>query len=125
MKHVFRHIDICPAARVAFDSFVPRDGVEMDKYSQAARRIDHACGILQRGYALGSLGEHDHDDLLTQLEEAENLLEEIGVLEDHDYIREDLEPRAAELYDLDNVDVDDEADDLDAEESWLFGGSED
>jgi len=120
MSHEFQHIDICPAAKLAFRSYKPTEDEHHD-YAKAALKIDTACGILKRGYAAGSLSEHDYDELVCLLEEAEEILEEIGVLDDHDYIRDDLEARAAELLNLDGVDVSDDADEVADTDAWIFG----
>lgn len=121
----FQNADISPRARQAFAEFPSMDVHETQEMIKAARHIDQALGILKRGYAHGSMSEHDHDDFLSHIEDAEDILETLGVLEDHEYIRDDLEPRAAELLDVDSVDAGDDADDLASTESWLFGSAED
>ena len=119
----FQNADICAAARQAF-SVAPTDVHDAVEMIKAARHIDQAMGILKRGYAHGSIGEHEYDDFLTHIEDAEDVLETLGVLEDHDYLRDDLEPRATELLDVDTIDTSDEATDFADEESWLFGADE-
>ncbi len=119
MKYHFQNASICPAARIAFEQAdVSED--EVHDLTNAARHIDQAMGILKKGYDLGSLTSSDYDEFLAHIEDAEDILEEIGVLEDHEYIREDLEPRAAELVDVDHVDLTDDALEVDLEENWLF-----
>lgn len=120
MNFEFQNADFCPAVKSAFGSTVFYNAEENTYLERAARHIDTACGILKRGYAHGSLSEHDYDEFLTQIEEAESHLEELGVLEDHDYIREDLEPRATELLNVDSIDVEDEAEDYETTDNWLF-----
>ena len=120
----FQNADICPAVRVAFKDLVSTNAEENSLINHAAQSIDTACGILKRAYVHGSMSEHDHDEFLTSIEEAEDHLESLGVLEDHEYIRDDLEPRAAELLDVDHIDTEDEADEFGDEEAWIFGGQD-
>lgn len=102
----FQNIDICPRAKVLFDELgTPEDQEEARILTLAARHVDLCCGIIKRGYALGHLTEHDHDDFLHNLEEAENNLETLGLLDEHDYLRDDLEARATELLDVSDIDV--------------------
>jgi hypothetical protein len=124
MNFEFQNADICPAMKEAFKGLTSWNGEERKYIETAARHLDQACGILKRGYDMTVLSEHDYDDFLSNIEEAEDALESLGVLEDHEYIRDDLEPRAAELLDVDHVDVDDPAEEFSGEETWLFGSVE-
>lgn len=119
----FQNAEICPQAKLAFEDF-PTDVHEAIEYVKAARHIDQALGILKKGYAIGVISEHEHDEFLTHIEDAEELLESLGVLEDHEYIRDDLEPRASELLDVESVDVSDEAAEFEDEDRWLFSSED-
>lgn len=119
----FQNADIFPAVRAAFED-VPSDANEAKEYAKAARHVDTALGILKRGYDIGSINDHEYDDILSHVEDAEAILDELGVLEDHGYLRDDIESRATELLDLDSVDTNDEADEFADEDRWMFGSDE-
>ena len=119
MSH-FQNADVCPAARVAF-SDPPTDVHEAIEFYKAAKYIDTAMGILKTAYAAGSMTSGAYDDFLSHVQDASEILEELGLLEDHDYIVEDLEPRALELLDTDDINVEDEALEFDSHDNALFG----
>ena len=117
----FQNADVCPRARVAFEGTVlnATDQVELIK---AARFIDSALGILKTAYAAGYLTSGAYDDFLSYVSEASEILEELGILEDHDYIQDDMEARAIELLDVDSVIIGDDDDpELDAFDRAIFG----
>lgn len=120
----FQNADVCPQARVAF-SEPPHDTHEAVEFVKAAKNIDNAMGILKTAYAVGTMSSGSYDDFLSHIEDATEILEELGVLEDHDYIHSDLEPRAVELLDTDEIDLEDEAEDIAPLEAFLFGDQAD
>lgn len=120
MNHDFQHADLCPNMRYAFAGSEGADVNEEQALTKAATHLDTVCGILKRAYAVGRLASYDYEEVLEHLENAEDLLEEVGILDDHDYI-EDLHERAVELYDVSDVDADDSADDHEHTDRFLFG----
>jgi len=120
----FQNADVCPRAKLAFDDS-PTDTHEAIEFVKAAKHVDTAMGILKTAYAVGSMSSGSYDDFLTHIEDASEILEELGVLEDHDYIHGDLEPRAIELLDTDDISVDDDASEFEGLDGFIFGSDDD
>lgn len=117
-----RNLGICPIAISAFAEYDnDLDAELIPELEKALRATDQCCGILKRAAALGTLSSHDYEDFLDHLDVAENTLDAIGELEQHDYLRDVLEMGAIEMYDLSGVDLDDEAHDHADLEELLFG----
>ena len=74
----------------------------------AAESLDIALSFYKIGLATGSLSEDQYFQFETNLAEAEDILDQLGVLDDHSYIQEVLEPATAEMVDVDEL-IDDSA----------------
>ena len=119
-----RNFDIFPLASAAFGEFSSDDKNTCVAVENAAKFVDAALGIIKKAHATGSLSTQYLDDLIADIDKAEELLDEAGELENHEYLRDHLEPMAIEMYDLSDIDGEDEASSYDDEEEWLYGDSD-
>ncbi len=119
-----KNFDIFPLAAAAFGEFSTDDKHKAVHVENAAKLIDSALGVLKKSMAAGVLTHHDFDAFIDDIDQAEELLDEAGELESHYYLRDTLEPMAVEMYDISDVDAEDEAENYADEEEWIFGEAE-
>ncbi len=119
-----KNFDIFPLAAAAFGEFSTDDKHKAVQVENAAKLIDSALGVLKKAMAVGVLSHNDLDQFIDDIDKAEELLDEADELESHYYLRDTLEPMAIEMYDLSDVDAEDEAENYADEEEWIFGDAE-
>jgi hypothetical protein len=119
-----KNFDIFPLAAAAFGEFSTDDKHKAVQVENAAKLIDSALGVLKKSMAVGVLSHHDLDQFIDDIDKAEELLDEADELESHYYLRDTLELMAIEMYDLSDVDAEDEAENYADEEEWIFGDAE-
>lgn len=116
-----KNFDIFPLAAAAFGEFSTNDKHKAVEMENAAKHVDSALGVLKKAMAVGVLSHHDFDQFIDDLDAAEEVLDAADELEHHYYLRDTLEPMAVEMYDISDVDADDEAENYADEEEWIFG----
>lgn len=116
-----KNFDIYSLAVEAFSEFHTADKNEMAKMETAAKYVDAALGILKRAMEHQSMNTHDLEDIIDYIDKAEEVLDEVNELENHYYLRDNLEALAIELYDLEDHHADDDAESEHETEEWLFG----
>jgi hypothetical protein len=117
-----RNLGICPDAISAFAEYDSElDADQLPELEKALRAVDQCCGIMKKAYAAGELSSSDFDEFLHYLDDAENALDLAGELDSHYYLRDVLEMAAVEMYDLSDIDLDDEAEEHSNLEQQLFG----
>jgi hypothetical protein len=119
-----KNFDIFPLAAAAFGEFSTDDKHKAVQVENAAKLIDSALGVLKKAMAVGVLSHHDLDQFIDDIDKAEEILDEADELESHYYLRDTLEPMAIEMYDISDVDAEDEAENYADEEEWIFGDAE-
>lgn len=113
----------CPEAKDAFEDSLSELGYDgMDSLEEAAENVDQALGILVMAETLQnhSMTGSQFNEFMSKLEDAEDILDSVGELDKHFYLRDMLEPQAIEMYDMNDIDPDDEAAEYDDEESMMF-----
>jgi hypothetical protein len=118
------HFGLCPIAEEAFDESIAQNPTcphFADRLEEAARAIDQALGIIK--LSEGTLNSSDFERVMDFIDDAETALDEVGELDSHFYLRDQIEPLAAELYDMEDLDTNDLAEDEADEEKELFGES--
>lgn len=116
-----KNFDIFPMAAAAFAESEVTEKMELAVLENAAKFVDSALGIMKKAMAVGTMNTHDLDELVADIDKAEELLDEIGELENHYYLQDSLEPMAMEMYDLSDIDPEDDAEDYHDAEGWMFG----
>lgn len=116
-----KNFDIFPLAAAAFGEFSSNDKHVAAVVENAAKLVDSALGIIKHAGAQGVLAPHDFDRFIEDIDKAEELLDSVDELENHYYLRDDLEDMAVEMYDISGIDADDEAESYADEEESLFG----
>jgi hypothetical protein len=116
-----KNFDIFPLAAAAFGEFSSNDKHVAAVVENAAKHVDSALGVIKHAGAEGVLAPHDFDRVLEDIDTAEELLDSVDELENHYYLRDELEAMAVEMYDISGIDADDEAESYADEEESLFG----
>jgi formyltetrahydrofolate synthetase len=116
-----KNFDIYTPATVAFAAFESDEKHVVTVVENAAKFVDAALGIMKKAMAIGTMGTHDFDEFIENVDKAEELLDSVDELDDHYYLRDNLEAIAVEMYDLSDVDTEGHAEDCADEEAWMFG----
>ena len=108
---------LCPGATDAFTNLMKEQGVDMAKVEEAAKHVDEALEVeaeaLDRGYSTQKYLE-EYDQHATA---AEEILEELGDLESHEYYLRDVhEPKLVDMLDVNGIDDEELEDDEEDED---------
>lgn len=110
---------LCPGATDAFNNLIKEPGVDMAKVQQAAEHVDQALEVeadaLERGFSTQKdLEQYDH-----HASKAEEILEELGDLENHEYYLRDVhEPKLVDMLDESEISDEDLEDDDEEEDDY-------
>lgn len=128
---------LCPGATDAFNNLMKEPGVDMAKVEQAAKHVDTALSVEADAIERGHSTQKDLEEYDAQATAAEEILEELGDLENHEYYLRDVhEPKLVDMLDVDNEiseeDLEDDEDDyshleedLEIESDWDWDSNED
>ncbi len=113
---------LCPSATEAFTNLMNEPGVDMAKAEEAAKHVDEALAVeakaLERGYST----EKDLEDYDMHATAAEEVLEELGDLDNHEYYLRDVhEPKLVDMLDVDGISDEDLEDDEEEDEDEDYG----
>lgn len=127
-KYETEHFPLCPGAVDAFNNLMKEQGVDMAKVEEAARHVDQALAVEAKAMERGHSTQKDLEEYDMHATEAEEVLDELGDLESHEYYLRDVhEPKLVEMLsesELEDVDLDDDEDythldeDLEVEPFW-------
>ena len=120
---------LCPGATEAFNNLMKEPGVDMAKVEEAAKHVDEALGVEAEALDRGHSTSKDLEEYDEHATAAEEVLEELGDLDNHEYYLRDVhEPKLVDMLDENQVSdeelEDDEEDyehldeDLDVEPFW-------
>ena len=114
-KYETEHFPLCPGATDAFNNLMKEQGVDMAKVEEAARHVDQALAVEAKAMERGHSTQKDLEEYDMHATEAEEVLDELGDLESHEYYLRDVhEPKLVEMLgesELEDVDLDDDDED--------------
>ena len=114
-KYETEHFTLCPGATDAFNSLMKEPGVDMAKVEEAAKHVDQALAVEAKAIERGHSTQKDLEDYDMHATEAEEVLDELGDLENHEYYLRDVhEPKLVDMLDENEIsdeDLEDEEDD--------------
>lgn len=113
------HFPLCPGATEAFTNLMKEPGVDMAKVEQAAKHVDEAlkveAGAIERGHST----QKDLEEYDEHATKAEEILEELGDLENHEYYLRDVhEPKLVDMLDDSEISDEDLEDDEEDEDDY-------
>lgn len=108
------HFPLCPGATDAFNNLMKEPGVDMAKVEEAAKHVDEALAVEAKAIERGHSTQKDLEEYDMHATEAEEVLDELGDLENHEYYLRDVhEPKLVEMLgegELEDIDTDDDVD---------------
>lgn len=101
-----KNFDISPLASEAFSSLAARkfDG-ELGLVREAAQHLDKALGVARKATLNRKTTDEDLDKFDEYAAQAEEILDELGELEEHYYIRDFHEANMITWYDIDMSEI--------------------
>lgn len=106
---------LCPGATDAFTNLMKEPGVDMAKVEEAAKHVDEALEVEAEALDRGHSTQKDLEQYDMHATAAEEVLEELGDLENHEYYLRDVhEPKLVEMLgdgELEDIDIDDHDED--------------
>jgi len=120
-KYETEYFTLCPGAVDAFNNLMKEPGVDMAKVEQAAKHVDQALAVEAKAMDRGHSTQKDLEDYDEHATAAEEVLDELGDLENHEYYLRDVhEPKLVDMLDVDEISEDElEEDDEDEDYSHL------
>jgi len=114
-KYETEHFPLCPGATDAFNNLMKEPGVDMAKVEEAAKHVDQALAVEAKAMERGHSTQKDLEQYDMHATKAEEVLDELGDLESHEYYLRDVhEPKLVEMLgesELEDVDLDDDDED--------------
>ena len=111
------HFTLCPGAVDAFSNLMKEPGVDMAKVEQAAKHVDQALAVEAKATEKGHSTQKDLEDYDEHATQAEEVLDDLGDLDNHEYYLRDVhEPKLVEMLDVNEIqdkDLEDEDEDED------------
>lgn len=96
------HFNLCPGAIDEFKKLMQQEGVDMGKVEDAAKHVDQALAVEARAMERGHSTQQDMEDYDMHALQAEEILDELGELESHQYYLRDVhEPKLADMLNMD------------------------
>lgn len=106
-KYETENFTLCPGAVDAFNSLMKEPGVDMAKVEEAAKHVDQALAVEAKAIERGYSTQKDLEDYDEHATAAEEILDDIGDLDNHEYYLRDVhEPKLVDM--LDESEIDDE-----------------
>jgi hypothetical protein len=120
-KYETEYFTLCPGAVDAFNNLMKEPGVDMAKVEQAAKHVDQALAVEAKAIERGHSTQKDLEEYDEHATAAEEVLDELGDLENHEYYLRDVhEPKLVDMLDVDEISEDElEEDDEDEDYSHL------
>ena len=110
---------LCPGATDAFNNLMKEEDVDMAKVEEAAKHVDEALAVEAKAIERGHSTQKDLEDYDHHATAAEEILEELGDLENHEYYLRDVhEPKLVDMLDdkeISDEDLEDDEEDEDYE----------
>ena len=114
-KYETEYFTLCPGAVDAFTNLMKESGVDMAKVEEAAKHVDEALAVEGKAIERGYSTQKDLEDYDEHATLAEEILDEVGDLENHEYYLRDVhEPKLVDM--LDENEIDDQELEYDEEE---------
>lgn len=108
---------LCPGATDAFTNLMKEPGVDMAKVEEAAKHVDEALEVEAEALDRGHSTQKDLEEYDEHATAAEEILEELGDLESHEYYLRDVhEPKLVDM--LNDGEIGDEDLEDDDEEDY-------
>ena len=101
-----QHFDIAPLAGESFQISASRTQ-EIDELACAAEFVDKALEVYARVLENQIADDEDIDEFETNISEAEEILDNIGEIEYHYYLRDVIEPQFMKWYEISDEEIDD------------------
>lgn len=97
-----KHFDVSPLAFEAFSTLAARKrDEELDMVEQAARNVDNAMFIVKKIQNAGVMTDQNLDDFDDFVTSAEEILDDLGELDNHYYLRDYHEANLMNFYEID------------------------
>ncbi len=110
---------LCPGATDAFTNLMKEPGVDMAKVEEAAKHVDEALEVEAEALDKGYSTQKDLEEYDEHATAAEEILEELGDLENHEYYLRDVhEPKLVDMLDENEIHDEDLDDDEEDEEDY-------
>lgn len=101
-----KNFDISPLASEAFSSLASRKfDEELGLVREAAQHLDKALGVVRKATLNRKTTDEDLDKFDEHAAQAEEILDELGELEEHYYIRDFHEANMITWYDIDMSEI--------------------
>jgi len=101
------YFPLCPGATEAFTNLMKEPDVDMAKVEEAAKHVDEALGVESKAMERGYSTQKDLENYDDYAVAAEEILEDLGDLENHEYYLRDVhEPKLVDM--LDDSEISDE-----------------
>lgn len=108
---------LCPGATDAFTNLMKEPGVDMAKVEEAAKHVDEALEVEAEALDKGYSTQKDLEEYDEHATAAEEILEELGDLENHEYYLRDVhEPKLVDMLNDNEISDEDLEDDEDDED---------
>lgn len=108
---------LCPSATEAFNNLMKEPGVDMAKVEEAAKHVDEALEVEAKALERGHSTQKDLEDYDEHAIAAEEILEDLGDLDNHEYYLRDVhEPKLVDMLDESEISDEDLEDDEDEDE---------
>ena len=97
-----KHFDVSPLAYEAFSTLASRKfDEELAMVERAAKHVDAALFVVKKVEKNGSMTDQNLDDFDDYVTSAEEILDDLGELDNHYYLRDFHEANLMNFYDID------------------------
>ena len=118
-KYETEYFTLCPGAVDAFNNLMKEPGVDMAKVEEAAKHVDEALEVEAEALDRGHSTQKDLEEYDEHATAAEEILEELGDLENHEYYLRDVhEPKLVDMLDENEISDEDLEDDEEDEDDY-------
>ena len=99
------NFDICSLAAESFGALANYTD-DIDMAQEAAELVDKALGILKQALLDSAVDDDQIDKFEEYISDAEVILDEMGEIDNHDYLRDVCESQLMGLYEVDDAEID-------------------